>query len=706
MPTQFDPPSGTRDFLAAEVEARERAFAVIRSVFSRYGFEPLQTPAFERLDVLLGKYGEEGDKLIFKILRRGEHEASGEADLALRYDMTVPLARVASAYGSQLPTPYKRYAMGPVWRADRPGRGRFREFVQCDLDTLGTTSVLADAEVICAVHDTLAELGVPDFRFLLNSRHVLAGLLEAFGVPGDLGPGVLITLDKLDKLSAADVAAELTGRGLASGTAGDLVAAMTAPDAEERIRAALKPSEEGSAGLDEVDEVLSLVTAQIPGERIAFTPRLVRGLSYYTGPIWEVVADGVPGSISSGGRYDHLIEQLGGPDVPGTGGSLGIERILLLLPDGWPGGPRRAAGCGRDRPGPGTRNPELLAGRRGAPGRAAGQRLYGLVGEAGPPAQVGQRPGRPLGAHLRPPGGRSRRGHRAGHGQRRAGRGAGRRAARIPGRAGRDGGLDRRGIHRRAPPGGRAENLGQVAFHPAEHVLDSGRLAELGRQAGHPGVPDAARHEPAEPVQVAVAVQGEAVHGHAPRHPDPDRGDLALRLAGYPYPAASLDPGGGDPGVRAGPHQRFLDGPHVGDHVDWLAEPDDRVPDELAGPMPGDLAAPVHLHHRRPGVTQRPVERAGPLPGREYRLVLQQEARIRDLVLHPLPVNLALQFPAAQVGNGLLAEAEMHVDQLVSHAAHDIRGPGGQLPASPRPSPGKSTGAVVGSITARGVVSA
>jgi histidyl-tRNA synthetase len=334
MPTQFDPPSGTRDFLAAEVEARERAFAVIRSVFSRYGFEALQTPAFERLDVLLGKYGEEGDKLIFKILRRGEHEASGEADLALRYDMTVPLARVAAAYGSQLPTPYKRYAMGPVWRADRPGRGRFREFVQCDLDTLGTTSVLADAEIICAVHDTLAELGVPDFRFLLNSRHVLAGLLEAFGVPAGLGAGVLITLDKLDKLPAADVTDELAGRGLARGTAEDLVAAMTAADADERIRAALKPSEEGAAGLDEVDEVLSLVRAQVPAGRIEFTPRMVRGLSYYTGPIWEVVADGVPGSISSGGRYDHLIEQLGGPGVPGTGGSLGIERILLLLPDG------------------------------------------------------------------------------------------------------------------------------------------------------------------------------------------------------------------------------------------------------------------------------------------------------------------------------------------------------------------------------------
>ena len=332
MPTQFDPPSGTRDFLAAELDARERAFAVIRSVFSRYGFEPLQTPAFERLDVLLGKYGEEGDKLIFKILRRGEHEASGEADLALRYDMTVPLARVAAAYGSQLPTPYKRYVIGPVWRADRPGRGRFREFTQCDLDTLGTTSVLADAEVICAVHDVLAGLGIGDFRFLLNSRHVLAGLLDAFGVPAELGPGVLITLDKLDKLSPADVTAELAGRGLGPDKAADLVSVMTAPDAADRIRAALKPSDEGAAGLDEVDEVLSLLGSSLPPGRVEFTPRMVRGLSYYTGPIWEVVADGVPGSVSSGGRYDHLIGQLGGPDTPGTGGSLGIERILLLLP--------------------------------------------------------------------------------------------------------------------------------------------------------------------------------------------------------------------------------------------------------------------------------------------------------------------------------------------------------------------------------------
>jgi histidyl-tRNA synthetase len=332
MPTQFDPPSGTRDFLAAEFGHRERAFAVIRSVFARYGFEPLQTPAFERLEVLLGKYGDEGDKLIFKILRRGEHEASGEADLALRYDMTVPLARVAAAYGSQLPVPYKRYAMGPVWRADRPGKGRFREFTQCDVDTLGSASPLADAEVLCAVHDVLTELGIGAFTIKLNSRRVLAGLLEAFGVPADLGPGVLITLDKLDKLTPGEVIAELAGRGLSEPTAAELVEVVGAPDGAGRARDALKGSELGQAGLDEVTRVLDAAGPLLPPGRIEFSPRLVRGLSYYTGPIWEVTAAGVPGSLAGGGRYDHLIEQLGGPDVPATGGSLGIERILLMLP--------------------------------------------------------------------------------------------------------------------------------------------------------------------------------------------------------------------------------------------------------------------------------------------------------------------------------------------------------------------------------------
>ena len=329
---QFEPPSGTRDFVAGDLRAREHVFATIRDVFERYGFEPLQTPAFERLETLTGKYGDEGDKLIFKILRRGEHEATGEADLALRYDMTVPLARVVAAYGSQLPVPYKRYVMGPVWRADRPGRGRFREFAQCDVDVVGSASPLADAEVVCAVADALSAAGVSDFSILVNSRRALTGLLQVYQVPAAVGGGVLITLDKLDKLAPAEVARELVDtRSLDPGTAEALVTDLTAPDAVDRLRKILADAEEGREGLAEVDRLIELAAPVIGGERISFTPSLVRGLDYYTGVIFEVVAAGMPGSIASGGRYDHLIAALGGPDVPACGGSLGVERIIGLL---------------------------------------------------------------------------------------------------------------------------------------------------------------------------------------------------------------------------------------------------------------------------------------------------------------------------------------------------------------------------------------
>lgn len=332
---QFEPASGTRDFLADDLRVRNHVFDVIREVFERYGFEPLQTPAFERIETLTGKYGDEGDKLIFKILRRGEHEASGEADLALRYDMTVPLARVVAAYGSRLPTPYKRYAMGPVWRADRPGKGRFREFAQCDVDVVGSASPLADAEVVSAVASALDALGVSGFRVLVNSRRALSGLLEVYGVPAEAGGGALITLDKLDKLSPEAVARELTDtRGVPASTADRLVADLVADDSVERMRTALKDSEEGRAGLAEVDRLVTLAAPGVGAERITFTPSLVRGLDYYTGVIFEVVADGMPGSIASGGRYDHLIAALGGPDVPACGGSLGVERIIGLMETG------------------------------------------------------------------------------------------------------------------------------------------------------------------------------------------------------------------------------------------------------------------------------------------------------------------------------------------------------------------------------------
>ncbi|HSK24459.1 MAG TPA: histidine--tRNA ligase [Egicoccus sp.] len=325
-----NPPSGTRDFLPAEVSRRERAFATIRAAFDAHGFEPLDTPAFERLEVLTGKYGEEGDQLIFKILRRGEHEATGEADLALRYDLTVPLARVVARYGSQLPMPFKRYHIAPVWRADRPGKGRYREFFQCDVDTVGSDSLVADAATLQAVGDVLDRLGLSGFRVQLNSRKALHGLIEAYGVPEALEGSALVALDKLDKIGPDKVAAELVERGVPSGAVQALAADLGADDLVDRVRERLSGTERGRDGLAEVDRVLELV-GEVPGGVVAFAPVLARGLTYYTGPVFEVVHDGLDATIAAGGRYDGLVGMFQGQDVPATGGSLGIERILLLL---------------------------------------------------------------------------------------------------------------------------------------------------------------------------------------------------------------------------------------------------------------------------------------------------------------------------------------------------------------------------------------
>src|SRR5919201_1718143 len=180
------PPSGTRDFLPDDLRRREYVIGVIRHVYERYGFEPLETPAFENIETLLGKYGEEGNKLIFKILKRGEHERTGEADLALRYDLTVPLARVVAQYQNELPKFFKRYQIQPVWRADRPARGRFREFFQCDIDTLGSTSLMVEAELLGAVSEVMSRLGFDDFTIRLNHRRALTAILDCAGVPAAL----------------------------------------------------------------------------------------------------------------------------------------------------------------------------------------------------------------------------------------------------------------------------------------------------------------------------------------------------------------------------------------------------------------------------------------------------------------------------------------------------------------------------------------
>ena len=331
MPTiDANPPSGTRDLLPADVARRERAFGTIRRVFAAHGFEPLDTPAFERLEVLTGKYGEEGDQLIFKILRRGEHEVTGEADLALRYDLTVPLARVVARYGSQLPTPFKRYHIAPVWRADRPGKGRYREFYQCDVDVVGSDSLVADAATIVAVADVLDQLGLSGFEVQINSRRALAGLIEAYGIPEALESSALTALDKLAKVGVEGVARELADREVPGPAVDALVDDLGSGDLLGRVRGRLASSERGAAGLAEVDQVMALV-GEVPGGALVHAPVLARGLSYYTGPVFEVVHTGLDATIAAGGRYDGLIGMFQNQDVPATGGSLGIERILLLL---------------------------------------------------------------------------------------------------------------------------------------------------------------------------------------------------------------------------------------------------------------------------------------------------------------------------------------------------------------------------------------
>src|SRR5687768_4187778 len=207
-----EPARGMRDFLPEDVRRREHVIGVITRVYTRYGFEPLETPAVENLETLLGKYGDEGNKLIYKILKRGEHEKTGEADLALRYDLTVPLARVMAEHHAKLPRLFKRYQIQPVWRADRPARGRFREFYQCDVDAMGSTSPVIEAELCAAVAEAMTNLGFSDFVMRLNHRQLLTALLNAAGVGAELHASALVALDKLDKIGVDGVAAELGSR--------------------------------------------------------------------------------------------------------------------------------------------------------------------------------------------------------------------------------------------------------------------------------------------------------------------------------------------------------------------------------------------------------------------------------------------------------------------------------------------------------------
>ena len=326
------PARGTRDFLPDDLRRRDHVIGIVRDVYQRYGFEPLETPAFENIETLTGKYGEEGSQLIFKILKRGEHEKSGEADLALRYDLTVPLARVAAEYQSALPTLFKRYQIQPVWRADRPARGRFREFYQCDIDATGTTSPVVETEILGAVSEILTSLGFTDFVIRLNHRAVLTALLDTAGVPQPLQGDALVALDKLDKIGVDGVTKEFAARGIpaeAGGRALSFFAAdinVPAGDALARLRGVLGEHE----ALANLAAIVELVASTPASGRIRIDPSLARGLSYYTGAIMEIAVEGI-GSLGGGGRYDNLVGMFLGRPVPACGFSLGLERIIVVM---------------------------------------------------------------------------------------------------------------------------------------------------------------------------------------------------------------------------------------------------------------------------------------------------------------------------------------------------------------------------------------
>ena len=348
------PARGMRDFLPADVRRREYVIGRIKEVYERYGFEPLETPAVENIETLSGKYGEEGSQLIFKILKRGVHESTGAADLALRYDLTVPLARVVAEYRASLPKFFKRYQIQPVWRADRPAHGRFREFYQCDVDALGSRSMLVEAELCAAACDALKQLGFNNFTMRLNHRQVLTGVLDAAGVSIEQQSDALVALDKLDKIGREGVSGELGERGIAAEAGERLLsffeslaalehAAELTDDSITTTPAALNAAtlgrlvefvgdhEAGARGIDELRSVVQLAAATPAGAHIRIDPSLARGLSYYTGAIMEIKVPDLAGSLGGGGRYDNLVGMFSGQDVPACGFSLGLERIIVVM---------------------------------------------------------------------------------------------------------------------------------------------------------------------------------------------------------------------------------------------------------------------------------------------------------------------------------------------------------------------------------------
>ncbi len=355
-------PKGFRDYFGAEVDERKQMLDQIAAVYHRYGFDALESSAVETVEAL-GKFLPDVDRPNEGVFAWQEYDEKGDGDwMALRYDLTAPLARVYAEHRNDLPTPYRRYAMGPVWRNEKPGPGRFRQFYQCDADTVGTASMAADAEICAMLADTLETVGIPrgDYVVRVNNRKVLNGVLEVMGVEeGPSRDAVLRTIDKFDKVGEAGVrellgkgrldasGAYIDGVGLSDEQAAPVLAFLTSKgDTAEKtlanLRAAVGDSVIGAEGVAELEEIASLLGAQGYGpDRIVIDPSVVRGLGYYTGPVFEAeltfeIHDekGRPrqfGSVAGGGRYDDLVKRFTGQAVPATGVSIGVDRLLAAL---------------------------------------------------------------------------------------------------------------------------------------------------------------------------------------------------------------------------------------------------------------------------------------------------------------------------------------------------------------------------------------
>ncbi|MEN9699649.1 MAG: hypothetical protein RLZZ301_847 [Bacteroidota bacterium] len=343
---------GTRDFLPLDVAKRTYLFDTIKTVFKRYGYSPIETPSFELSSTLMGKYGEEGDRLIFRILNSGEKMkkadvealaqdnlprfANSLAEKALRYDLTVPFARFVVQHQNELSFPFKRYQIQPVWRADRPQHGRYQEFYQCDVDVVGSESLLYEVELIQIFDEVLTNLGLPGFSIQLNNRKILSGIAEVSGVSDRIVP-LTVAIDKLDKIGEEGVLAELEAQQFSAASIEKIkpLFAFEGSNSDKLtvMRTYLASSEIGCKGLDELEEVLELIdSVGLQRAELNFDLTLARGLNYYTGAIFEVKAHGVKmGSICGGGRYDDLTALFGLKGLSGVGISFGADRIYDVM---------------------------------------------------------------------------------------------------------------------------------------------------------------------------------------------------------------------------------------------------------------------------------------------------------------------------------------------------------------------------------------